>query len=634
MPQVIAFDFFDTLVHRDCHPETVLVKWARQMSLFSNFRISAREIYETRKEIESNIHNNGEEDFAYKELIECLYEKFKTSFEGKSKQQFVEKSFNEEVNIELEHLYIDRDNCTLLKKLSNNYTIVLISDFYCSEDFFKIILENFGLLKFFDKLYISSEIGKRKSTGSLYEFVLADLNITANELLMIGDNQFSDCFIPKRKGIQTKLISYKSLCVLPDINDLIHKIKYFECRDIFSGYASLVLLFIERLYKKAVQNGVDCLLFCSREGQNLLYLFNEYQNRLYKKHKIKAKYFYVSRKSTLCPSLKNIENETFFQIFRQFHELSIYDFLYNIGFLNSEIIEICNLNHFRTDTIVTNSENDCVLEQLRSCDLFKKLYDKRREEEQAKLEKYINYLVGKSKQIYIVDIGWKGTIQDNLKSSLGNGYSLVGFYFGLNKDTVRSDGNQKFGLIFDINKKSCNSEFFSYCCVNLEHVFAADHGQTVGYREKDNEIEPILSSQKDDLAIYEYVNMYQVMMNRSIIELIELLTCTKYDMEDLTYQITKSYVAFSMTIIPKNFKFFFNLRKKFKENFGNITGRNIGSNEVKFKVNFKGRQEKLDFYFVDYTYRLLDKCNLKFAYPLAFLYCKLAYLVKRRKIKK
>ena len=50
---IVAFDFFDTIVHRDCNPEIILFKWAKEVSCYLRFSISSSVIYQIRKKIET-----------------------------------------------------------------------------------------------------------------------------------------------------------------------------------------------------------------------------------------------------------------------------------------------------------------------------------------------------------------------------------------------------------------------------------------------------------------------------------------------------------------------------------------------------------------------------------------------------
>lgn len=629
MIKVIAFDFFDTLVHRNCLPETVLFQWAREMSVKLDFRIPVKVLYEKRKF--ADLPNNGieKEECSYSELMDYLYDSICNRIKGISREVFVAESYATELKIELEHLFVDNDNCHLLKKYAEKYPIVLVSDFYCPVNFFCAILKHFDLLKYINKIYVSSEIGKRKSTGNLYEYVIKDLGVCANEVLMIGDNEYSDHKLPRRKGIQTRFRPNRYHVNEYREMNIKYLIKKAYRKNLFTGYSGVVLLFLEKLYKSSIQNKIDKLLFCSREGQNLLYLFNEYQKRLYPHCLVKTEYFYVSRRSTLLPSLAPIEKETFAPIFRQYTELPVFDFLYSIGFSEDEIEKICSTVQITSDLMISDS-NDCVvLDLLKKSEYFVTLYNKKRVDEKIKFLSYVKQFIGESKNVYLVDIGWKGTIQDNIKETLGNDYSLCGYYFGLNEYSCSYENNQKQGLIFDTNNRSTNLDVFSYGCIHLERVFAANHGQTIGYSQNRDVIEPVISTRKEDVEIFEYVKDYQRLMNQNIIELMNILSTSKYEVSDWEPAITEAYLSFLMKEVPKKYKVFLDFRKKVRENFGIVS-------KTKVRVTpffFKDKEEKKKFFYVDYAYRILDKFHLKLFYPLAWIYCNLAYIIKRFQIK-
>ena len=54
---VIAYDFFDTIVHRDCHPEIILFNWAKFVSESISYSVYPSKLYELRKTIECNKKN-------------------------------------------------------------------------------------------------------------------------------------------------------------------------------------------------------------------------------------------------------------------------------------------------------------------------------------------------------------------------------------------------------------------------------------------------------------------------------------------------------------------------------------------------------------------------------------------------
>lgn len=80
--------------------------------------------------------------------------------------------------------------------------VILISDMYLCEATIKEILSGLGY-EGYDKLYLSSTIGLRKTTGHLYQYVISDLQLKPDTVLHIGDNYESDDMIAGKKGFRT-----------------------------------------------------------------------------------------------------------------------------------------------------------------------------------------------------------------------------------------------------------------------------------------------------------------------------------------------------------------------------------------------------------------------------------------------
>ena len=74
--KIVAFDFFDTVVHRNCHPEQTLYQWAKEMALELNFDVSPAILYKVRKSVE-NDKELGIEEMCYLDLLSGIYDKIK-----------------------------------------------------------------------------------------------------------------------------------------------------------------------------------------------------------------------------------------------------------------------------------------------------------------------------------------------------------------------------------------------------------------------------------------------------------------------------------------------------------------------------------------------------------------------------
>ena len=107
---------------------------------------------------------------------------------------------------ELDHVVGIPENIQRLKELiRQGEHVVLISDMYLSEKDIREILVKVDNI--FEKipLYVSSEYGKRKTTGNLYRQVQELENVSYEDWIHIGDNLYQDIEVPYGLGIKVEL---------------------------------------------------------------------------------------------------------------------------------------------------------------------------------------------------------------------------------------------------------------------------------------------------------------------------------------------------------------------------------------------------------------------------------------------
>ena len=98
MYKVYAYDFFDTIVHRTCHSETVLFLWAKRLSKYLQFFISPSELYDIRKRKESQAKKELQiEELQYNDLISLVYNNIDGIESKISKDDFIDKSYEIEL---------------------------------------------------------------------------------------------------------------------------------------------------------------------------------------------------------------------------------------------------------------------------------------------------------------------------------------------------------------------------------------------------------------------------------------------------------------------------------------------------------------------------------------------------------
>lgn len=94
---------------------------------------------------------------------------------------------------------IDRE-IKILEKLKAIYPMVLVSNFYGNV---QAVLEDFDLLRFFDKIIESAVVGVRKPDPAIFGLGVNELNLPAENIVVIGDSHSKDIVPAEKNGCQT-----------------------------------------------------------------------------------------------------------------------------------------------------------------------------------------------------------------------------------------------------------------------------------------------------------------------------------------------------------------------------------------------------------------------------------------------
>lgn len=183
---VVSFDIFDTLLLRPYVYPTDLfrhIERAHKRPFFFNVRTSAEY---TARQI------SKQEDITLDEI----YAQVDAQFQDMKDVELAWEKMVLQQNPEMKAIW------DYAKQSGKK--IIVTSDMYLPSDFIADVLHKNGF-DGWDRLYISGEIKKTKATGTLFEHVIRDLNITASKILHIGDNKKSDYINPRKYGIRAIL---------------------------------------------------------------------------------------------------------------------------------------------------------------------------------------------------------------------------------------------------------------------------------------------------------------------------------------------------------------------------------------------------------------------------------------------
>ncbi len=478
---IISFDIFDTLLKRNVyHPHDVFELVEKEYNLrhkknllhkFKENRIEAEKIAREKSNLEDITL-----DSIYLELP------FEPSICNELKQIELYIEYKVSVcNYSIKEVYD--------YALKQGKKIIAISEMYLPASFIHKLLVNAGY-KSINKIYLSSETGKMKKTGSLFQEMLSDYKIKPKHILHIGDAKRSDWIVPKLLGMSSYRIKthynntiYFKLQTNSEFNycQLYSFINNNLPSDIyqklgFETFGPLLWGFCSWIHTFAYQKKFKRILFLARDGQIIEKAYKlMYPNDC-------TEYIYVSRKALSVPLIhfKDKWKDIVALIPRAIHiEMSaLFD---RLGL---------NINNY------TNLLSELGIDQQEIIEFDKLLSDPRFESLYQKLKNDINknsiqeyeacanyfYNLNLNNAECIVDLGWKGTIQKSLETLLP-----------LFKIHTQLDG-----LYLGISMKSSNAHGYIYSY--------KDMSQITYIRSSLGLIETLFSSNHGTLLKYEFGN--------------------------------------------------------------------------------------------------------------------------------
>ena len=264
------------------------------------------------------------------------------------------------------------------------------------------------------------------------------------------------------------------------------------------------------MIEKAMRLRIGRLYFFTREGEFFSTLYDEIKKynpfgcRLPETEIVE-----VSRMSTFLPSLREVSIEEFMRIWNQYPVQSMG------ALLKSLHMEDCGMEEYLNQYGIPQEEAiQCPWEDRRVQRLFcdKGFTNAVKAQRNYRRELVYGYLGQKGWQrdrkdtVGIIDIGWKGTIQDNL-CYLYPDYRIVGFYTGLQPFLSPQPANAvKYGFINGCRRKGS----ILLTVRPFEMLCNSPGGSVIGYRRKGQRI--IAERKRDaaeDAVYYAYAKREQ-----------------------------------------------------------------------------------------------------------------------------
>lgn len=496
--KTLSLDVWDTILRRNCAPDAIKLRHARKQWLTLVDRegllgnLHPVDLLHLRRMAEAEA---ADEHFEYKieDVAKCLSKTFTDGDED-----FAEKFLSSEMQIERNSISVDEVVGDIISRHDGRK--IILSDFYMPGHNIEKLLSHVGIYNI-DSVYSSSDHMATKRAGHLYDLALKNEALSPDQVLHIGDRFGADVTAAQKRGVNA--FHYYSPSHQPRLEKL--------DRDFWShmdgddtvyarGLAmelghnpgsgpSVELLsvaatcFVLHVMEEALRRRVDKIFFCTREGDFFRRIYDVMVSRdvfdlgAYPE----AVILEVSRRSTFAASMDDFSVDELMRLWSQYSKQSIAALATTLNVDIAEWAPVAKKVGLDVDELVDMPWRDPrVLAFVRHPRVSRAARVAIGGQRTALLEylRAVGFEPDADTHRVIVDIGWRGTIQDNLARVVSG--SIHGCYFGLESFLNRQAANvSKTGYVFDANKRY---PLHVAEVAGLEFLFNAPGGSTTGYR--------------------------------------------------------------------------------------------------------------------------------------------------------
>lgn len=405
---VISFDVFDTLILRRVQKPTDVF---RILELENSIMGFAEKRIEVEKELRSR---------KYEITLDDIYEELEKKL-GISKERYKEK----EIEIEKKICFANPYFIPVVKKLNElGKKLIVTSDMYLAEEVIKEILKKAGY-DGISSVFISNVYNKKKNDGSFQRYITGLFD--GEKIVHIGDDWQSD--IDKSRSVGWDAIYYANVAHYGNgyrrnfdnsidisiynslVNTKMHATSneyspLYELGYIYGGL--LAKGYVDYLNDLVTKERIDKLLFVARDG----YILNQIEKKYHPE--ISCEYIPFSRiaayKMTIEKSVDEYLNYIIKPLLKVNQTIRVKDLLIkaDLECLTTFVEESgINLNQIFTEEVYIKLKKIAIQSE--------KLISAEFEKYEKAAQKYFKEVIGESRKICIVDIGWMGSGILNLK---------------------------------------------------------------------------------------------------------------------------------------------------------------------------------------------------------------------------
>ena len=402
---IISFDIFDTAIYRKVEkPIDVFNIMSVEMGHndFTAIRLRAEREARNLKE-----KTSGTREITLQEIYTVLDQRYGID------SSWLDREIELEIELSQPNPYISSVYNHLLDL---DKTILFTTDMYLPLDVISELLKKNGYIKY-KKIYLSNELGVRKGDGSLQQILLSDFE--GQKIVHVGDNRAADVeksisiglpavynpdsHLDFRESDMDNLAGsfYRAIINTQINNGTWDKNLWYEHGFRVGGI--LAAGFCQYLNRLSVQKNIDKIIFCARD----CYILHEIYNQFYSK--IQNEYMQISRYAIFHVTSERYlydfaERFILRHIKRNERSKTIGTILVECGFdFLVDYLANDNINQFQFPVAIGQKRIETFIFN------HKKLIEEKSQPSVEAAKKYFAMLLGASKNILVVDIGWSGS---------------------------------------------------------------------------------------------------------------------------------------------------------------------------------------------------------------------------------
>lgn len=546
--KLVSFDVWSTLLHRNCHPDEIKLQSARCLQLIAGTRLKPEfsklsALYFARIEAENESSPNGDYEYRFVDAIDLWFSK--VLLENVSKgdvSQFRDVLIDHEFAAELSCTRRDE----VLKRFIDGICVPYIyaSDFYMSSNFVSRLLNAHDVGGRWVGEYCSSDTFLNKRSGKLFERIVAEFDVDAKDILHIGDNSHSDVASAEASGLsafhydsptETNRLQWYARALTSFLKDdltphhrRIHAILETACAEaapeteasidahLFSlgvRIAPIAFSFCLSVLEDAIKQKQSKVYFFTREG----IFFKSMFDAITRENPYKIKYpessiLEVSRRATFAASLERFSASELMRLWSMYRDQSPRGLALSLNLDVTVVQQAAQRHGIPFDQKVMEPwKNKAFENMMRDSELLQHAEESivRQREMLLGYLRQEGIVPGGRQETMVVDIGWRGTIQDNIAKLLSapvRGHYLALFRF-LNNQTA---SGSKIGWLGDAN--TVGAIGIPDQVAPLEMIFNGEGGSVTGYVLADGKYTPVKQVMPGEEGVIKAIGCLQAGM--------------------------------------------------------------------------------------------------------------------------